>query len=158
MVIGANSMLIRIPNLSCGEWLFIGYKQLNCDMVQNNNSVRAQLKSSPLWHIRAVRRPWGEAPVWLDSSVLLCFACSSPLQSVPPALLHSGSGRHLRYFVFSILAPAREIQLFSLSLEGKMCISRQKSPPLVPDWSVIMQMRTPSPHSVIGPQNTVLIE
>lgn len=30
-------------------------------------------------------------------------------------------------------------------------------PPLTPDWFVLMQMRTPSPQSVIGPKGTVLM-
>ena len=33
----------------------------------------------------------------------------------------------------------------------------QKSLPLVPDWSVLMQMRTPYPCSLIGPKGTFLI-
>ena len=32
----------------------------------------------------------------------------------------------------------------------------QKSPPLAPDWSVLMQMRTPNPPSLIGPSGTAL--
>lgn len=36
-------------------------------------------------------------------------------------------------------------------------IYREKSLPLVPDWSVFMQLRTPKTHSLIGPKGTVLI-
>lgn len=40
---------------------------------------------------------------------------------------------------------------------GELTLYKQKSPPLVPDWSVLMQMRTPSPCSMTWPKNTVLI-
>lgn len=29
--------------------------------------------------------------------------------------------------------------------------------PPAPDWCVLLQMRTPNPHSVIGPKSTILI-
>lgn len=35
---------------------------------------------------------------------------------------------------------------------------RQKSLPLVPGWSILMQMKTPNPHSVIGRKSTVLTD
>ena len=35
-------------------------------------------------------------------------------------------------------------------------LNRDKSPPLVPDWLILMQIRTPNPHSLIGPKSTVL--
>lgn len=49
--------------------------------------------------------------------------------------------------------------------KGKICswswrgagLYGQNAPPRVPDWSVLMQMRTPNPSSLIGPIGIVLI-
>ena len=38
---------------------------------------------------------------------------------------------------------------------GELDLYSQKFPPLVPDWSIFMQMRTLNPHSLIGPKVTV---
>lgn len=36
-------------------------------------------------------------------------------------------------------------------------MDRKKSLPLFPDWSGLMQMRTPNPCGLISPKNTLLI-
>ena len=100
--------------------------------------------------------PWGSAaarPIWLGSGAvllagLLCFilVCSGCA-----GLLCSGD----------IAQPEKH----SLQRKGKVCsqshwgagLYRQKSSTLVPDWSILMQMRAPTPCSLIGPQGIVLI-
>ena len=61
-----------------------------------------------------------------------------------------------------------EFQLgkFNLQWKGKVrsksprgaSLYREKLPPLVSDWSVLMKMRAPNLHSLVGPKNTVLID
>lgn len=40
---------------------------------------------------------------------------------------------------------------------GVADLYREKSPPPVHDWSILMQIRTPNLHSLIGPKRNVLI-
>lgn len=112
------------------------------------------------WH-------WGEVLLQLACSILPCFA--------PPALLHSGLVRCLRSFTSSLFilqcfflqcfTSSWRNTNFSLSWNGKMSsltpmrtdLYRQKSRPLVPDWSIVMKMRTPNPYSLIDPKGTVPI-
>lgn len=118
------------------------------------NSVKAQL-----WSRMAVRWPWGEAPFWLDSSALLCSACSFPLWSGKMSLVMS-----LVFRLWCFRSSQGNI-VFSHQWKGKMCsvshrgidLHREKFLPLVPEWSVLMQMRTPNPWNMIGPKSTVLI-
>ena len=85
--------------------------------------------------------------------------CSAAFQSVCAALVASTLARQLQYF-----RSARETHS-SVSRGKRKCTSRsqrvtdlcgQKFPFLVPDWSVLMQIRTPNPHSLTGPKDTVL--
>lgn len=41
---------------------------------------------------------------------------------------------------------------------GEVGLYRVQFPSLVPDWSVLMHMRTPNPHNLMGPKSTVLID
>lgn len=112
----------------------------------------------------AVRQTWDEAALRRGSypAGQLCSALSSLLYSScssPPALLQG----HFFWDFFSGLAPAREMQLLSsLEREGVLPVPEgswliEKSMPLVPKWSILMQTRTPKPHSLNGPKGTVLI-
>lgn len=99
------------------------------------------------------RTALGELPPWLDTStlfhtglVLSQLPCSSPPCSTPIcfALVHPN--------VTHGLASARDIQSSVFHALGN-CVPphcqrradlyREKSPPLAPDWSSPMQMRTP---------------
>ena len=76
-------------------------------------------------------------------SAPLRSSCSGPLHSAP--------------------ASAREMQI---SVERKSTLSeqregdlyREKSLPLVPEWYILVQMRTPNPCTYSGPKSTVLID
>ena len=110
------------------------------------------MKTAQLWGSPGAQGPWGQAPLWLDSSALLLagllcivLACS--------ALLHQD--------IFHVSAqPGRQ----SLWWKGKLHFQSwreaglygQKSPPLVPDWSVLMQMRAPNPQ--FGQNRATLVE
>lgn len=86
---------------------------------------------------------------------------TAPLQSTETGQLHSAP------LWSSKRASVVQLQLgrYSLQWKGKVhsLIQRgadyytKKSPSLVLDWSILMQMRTPNPHSLIGPKSTVLI-
>lgn len=86
-----------------------------------------------------MRQPSGKAPLWLDTASLW----SSEM---------------------SLVFEAGET-VFSLLWKGQVCFSsqqeadfyREKSPPLDPDWFILMQIRSPNPHSLIGSKRTVLI-
>ena len=80
-----------------------------------------------------MKRPWGPAPLQLDRSAL-----SGESRGHTQASTSRGEGKQTQ------------------SQRGAD-FHRQKSPPLGPDWSDLMQMRTPNPHSLIGPKRTVLI-
>lgn len=41
---------------------------------------------------------------------------------------------------------------------GEAGLYREEFLLLVPDWSVLMQMKTLNPHSLIGPKSTVLTD
>ena len=66
--------------------------------------------------------------------------------------------------IFYVSAPAGECTSFYLQ-KGKVCsqsgwgadLYRQEALPLVPDWSILMQMRTPNLCNLIGPKGTLLI-
>lgn len=64
----------------------------------------------------------------------------------------------VRQDVFDVSAPSREMQS-SVEKESMLpvpeeswLIYTQKSPPLIPDWSILMKMRNPNSHSLIGPK------
>lgn len=95
----------------------------------------------------------------LVSAVLVCSAhwlLSVPVSSARASLLHP----HLWCF-----RPASETQPSSHWWKGKVHsrsnhragLHRQKSPPLAPDWSVLTQIRTLNPCSLMGAKGTVQI-
>ena len=67
---------------------------------------------------------------------------------------------------FSVFQHSQGDAVFSLQWKGKMCslsqrgagLYGQESPPLVLNWSVLMQMRTPDSCSLIGPKGAFLID
>lgn len=126
LLVGSNST----PSLGWDEERnFIQCKQLGCDTAQ-------------LWSSTAVRRPLGEAAV-------------GPAPLVWQ--LHCALVKHV-----SVSASAEEKQSFCLQWKGKVCFQSQrgadvygqKSPLLVPDWSDLMQMRTPNPFSPGSPDGS----
>ena len=80
-------------------------------------------------------RPCGKCPLWLD--------CSPGQPLDPPARWLLQVGKHS-------LRRKRE------ETEGSCVIPREVHT-LGPNWSILMQMSTPDPLSLIGPKNTVLI-
>ena len=64
-------------------------------------------------HSRAVRSPWGDAPLQLDSSALLCLVFSLLCAGLPLlclALPHLSFSALVQGDIFNISAPARETQ------------------------------------------------
>ena len=111
-------------------------------------------KNSSICDPAAVKQPWftghsGQVSLWLDSSSLLLasWVCSA-LQ------------RNLQCFSSSwgnaVFRLQWKCKVHSPSQRGA-CWYRQKSQLLAPDWSTLLQMRTPNPHSLIGPKGSVLI-
>ena len=164
MVVGTNSTPTRIPHLGC----------------EGGNVI--QCKAAQLWNSTAME--WlscDTAGLWKHSSCQAALEpgnrgarpLSAPFQSALccTGLLHCA-------FVFSILCQSAllcsrkmssmfQLQLGKHSLEwkGKVCSQNQRGAglngqtfrPLVPDWFVSMQMRTPNPHILMGPKGTALI-
>lgn len=82
MVVGTNSSPTGIPNLGCGEeGNFIQCRQLNCDTSMAVEQLRSD--TTQLWSSIAARQPWGQAPLWLSStllrSTLPCAVCSGEM-------------------------------------------------------------------------------
>ena len=122
----------------------------NSSMVLQHNYETVRL-----WNSTAVRWPLGKIPLQLDSS--------APLFSAPLHLLCSPLVQH--YVHFSGLwcfSSSWGNAIFSLWWKGKVGLSslrganlyREKSPPLLLDWPILM---TPNPHPLIGTKSTVLI-
>ena len=90
------------------------------------------------------RQSWGQAPFQLDSSTLLHAVCSAQLW----------------WDMFGVSAPARET---GFGGKGKCAprarreLTKTEVSTSGPDWSVLMQIRTPNSHSLIGPKGTALI-
>lgn len=89
------------------------------------------VKIAWLWNSSGARWPWGQASLQLDSSSL---------------------------FLLSLLCtiPARYLQCFSSSQEntcgkcalrarGELAYMDRTTPPLVPDWTTLMQMKALNP-------------
>lgn len=99
------------------------------------------------------------APLWLDSSYLLCLLCSAMHQSAPfcPAPVCSALLRHLCYFSSSW--GSHKSSVFSVkekcTLQGREELtyidrcSCQWFLPMVPDWFILMQMRIPKTQSLV---------
>lgn len=138
MVIGGNSAPTGIPNLGCGaKENFIQWEQLNCEIA-----------------LLQKQHDCGTAQLWSRTAEKQ-HCCKVDLRLVFP--LH---------FCKTALVLAKEAQPSVIDGKGKYNHQRacmganihiEKSLPLVPDWSVFMQIRTPKPHSLIDPKNTVLI-
>ena len=88
------------------------------------------------------------------SSIVLQHSCGcgTTLGPSPSALV-----KH----ILPVSAPARKTQP---PVFGEKCVEKEGSwlmwtevPPLVPDWFVLMQMRTPNCCSLIGPKSTIQI-
>ena len=156
MVIGTKSTY-RNPQFEV-QW------RRELDSVQNRSLVMQHGYENCM----AVRQPWAHVALGPDPSLasqphlpwsawlcsaLLCFGllCTVPVFLACTALLYCDPARHLWCF-----SSARET-VFILQWKGKVPSSsqrgahlyRQKSLPLVPDGSVLMQMRTPSAHSCL---------
>ena len=141
MVVGANSTPVGNPILKCGKRNFI------------------RCKTAPLWYSMVINTAWlwGSPGTRLPSSwtALLCstgLLCSA---LVCLALLwwdifiqHSEGN-----LVFN---PLWKEKAGSQSQQGAGLYG-QKLLPLIPDWSVFMQMRTLNPSSLISPKETSLI-
>ena len=125
MIIGTNSTPTGIPGLWCGNFI--------------------QHRAAQFWHGSAVKQPWRQDPLQPDSFALFRIGPLGPVL-VCSILLWQ--------YLFNVSAPARET-----SLEGKGKVHsqsqtgadlyRQKSPPLVPDWSILMQMRKPNSWNLV---------
>lgn len=159
MVIGISSIPTEIPNLGCGEEVnFIQCKELNRDTAQLwDSSIVLRLNYEATW---LVKWPWTHAFVCLD-----CFAlpwdelvCSSLLCSACSSLVWSGLVRCLS-LVFQL---QQGNTVFSLRWKGTVRSPsqreadsyRQKSLPLVPDWFILMQMKTLNLCSLINPKDS----
>ena len=152
MVIDVNSTPIGIPSLMYG-WRRKIYS----------------VQTAQLWSSTAVKQHGWEVALGQGLSLarqlcsaLVCSTCSGPatLFCSCACLLPSALVRHLQYFSSS------QETVFSVWWKGEVHSQRQRgahicgheSLPLVPDWSILMQMRIPNPHSLVGPKGTVLID
>ena len=78
-----------------------------------------------------VRKPWGQVPI--GKTALLCASLLWPAV-VCSSKLSWGN---------AVFRPQRKGKMFSQSQRGAH-LYRQESPRLVPDWSVLMQIRAPN--------------
>lgn len=78
-----------------------------------------------------------QAPFWPDSSALLC-----------PTLVSSFNQEN------GIFSLQWKEKAYSQNQRGTD-LHREKSLPLTPDWFTLVQMRAPSPQSLVGPKSTV---
>ena len=135
MVFGADSMPTRIPDLGHS-------KERNLNSVKN--------KSVVIEHVCRTALGPGPSPATRLCSVL----CPSALWWVGllclPILCHA-----LQHVWFQ---HSQQDTVYTFWWKRKVHSSdpqgaglyRQRSSPLVPDWSILMQMRTFNPHSLIG--------
>ena len=112
-------------------------------------------QESPIWWVvkkeTVQHKQLNSVIVWLWKQ----HSCEAALRS-------GGSGANILFILCS--APVRHLQCFSsswvFSLQWKVYslssrgagLYGQKSLLLVLDWSILMQMSTPNPHSLIGPK------
>ena len=131
----------RSPNCRCGE---------GRETLFSANSSICGCGTALLWDTTAVRRLRGGSPV----SQLGCPVPVSELQSTETALLMSCSSAD----------PAAPVREHNLQWKLKACswspssatLQREKSPPLVSDWSVLLQISPKSTVS-IGQNRAALI-
>ena len=109
-----------------------------------------QWETAQLWYSKAVRQPWDQGLLWQD-------ICSALLHSAPgcTGLFYSSKTSLVFY-----LQPGKHTLQSSVEREsvlrarGEMTyIDRSPSPWL----SILVQIKTPNPCSLIGPKSTVLI-
>ena len=111
-----------------------------------------------------------ESPVWDTVKKETChsFQNSSVVisRALKTAWLWSSSGASGSLLCQGIVHASAKPGRHSLQWQGKVSSEKspqgaglygQKSLPRVPDWSVLMQIRTPNPPSLIGPKGTALI-
>ena len=101
-----------------------------------------QYKTAQLWYSMSVRQPWDQPAFQLGSSAAApwCSALVKHLWCLTSTRKHS-----LQWGKWASQA------------RGELAYIKQKFLPLVPEWSILMEMRTPSPHNLIGPKGTSLI-
>ena len=121
--------------------------------IWNTVKKETSLSAEQLNCATAVRQPWGLAFLWLDSSALFLVALHCP--GLLCAVLVC-SVLYLSALVRWYFSSAGET-VFNLLWKEKVCsqsqrragLSGQKFPLLVPNWSVLMEVRTPNPHKKI---------
>ena len=134
-------MPIRIPSLGCGE---------------EGNLI--QCKTAQLWYSMSVKQPWDQAPRWLDSPLihmgLLCAVTVFSVLHWRFTLLWWDSLSSFREMQYSVFGGKGKCTLWA---RGELVYTDRRPRP----WSliglVVMQVRTPNSHSLIGPKGTVLI-
>ena len=145
---------------------FFQCKHFNCDNSTamrtarlGNNSIVLQFnyEAAWLWNSTAVHQPWYKVALgqghllWLEA--LFCLPHSTPFRSTVPC---SACSSMLKTSKMS--QPQTESLVFGGN--GKCTLLRQrradlyqgKSPPLVSDWSFLMQMSTLNSCGLIGPR------
>lgn len=132
MAFGINSVPIGTPNLECSKegnylvqtaqsWYSMTMEKLHSLQLSNESTVVEQ---------HAMRPPCSQASLLLDSSALLwqnVFGVSAPTEETQSSVERE-----------DVLPKPEGADLYT-----------EKSPPLIPDWSVLMHMRTPNPHSLL---------
>ena len=126
-----------------------------------NSSSVIQHSFAWTWNSSGTRQPHSQAPFRLDSSALLraSLLCTVLLCSTAVcfALLHSSTPRRSASHCSGETSPVFQFSqadsFFILLWKGKVRFPSQredgqKSPLLAPDWSILMQMRTPDPCSL----------
>ena len=148
MVLDTKSVPTGIPNLGCDEeGALLG---ANCDIAGLWGSCRARLLTGSTALLCSLLVC--SAPCW--SALLLLWSAPFCATLLWPALVYSAllcSG--VTSLVFQL---SQGNTVFSHGWKGKVCsqsqrtadLYGQKSLPLVPDWSVLMQTRIPNPHSL----------
>lgn len=71
--------------------------------------------------------------------------CSS--QTAPAQMVQFQLGKHSFRWILKVCCLSHRVA----------DVFRKKSLPLVPDWSILMKMRTPNPHSLINPKITACL-
>ena len=115
----------------------------------------------------AVRWPWGQLSLWQNGSALICFGPSSlPCTGLLCCSSRTISVFYLPSLVFQLQGGEKHSSVFNG--QGK-CALRERGvltyiarslptqPPSVSDGFILIKTRTPNPHSLSGPKDTVLI-
>lgn len=103
-------------------------------------------------HSLAVEQFWAQTTLQIDSSALLLDGLFCAVLICSRLIL-----------VLQLSQGDRETELSSMERKSVLpepagnCFCGEKSQPLVCDWSVLIQMRTPNPDNLIGLKGTVLV-